>query len=83
MKPGSAKKKISTASKPSVLSGFGGSGAPSPQPTVSSPVQVNWPDADVIKSYTQKNMKRESYPRPDDCIVDLVNSHLKVERCSI
>ena len=37
-----------------------------------------WPDSDLLKSYKSKLPDKDSYPRADDCILELVNAHLKV-----
>ena len=34
-----------------------------------------WPDSDLFKSY--KSKLPDKYPRADDCILELVNSHLR------
>lgn len=39
---------------------------------------VVWPDSELLKSYKAKMPDRDRYPKADDCILELVNAHLKV-----
>ncbi|XP_067933694.1 uncharacterized protein [Watersipora subatra] len=71
----SAKKKKSE----SLLSGFGSSTGSSPGPpsSLSSAMGIVWPDSELVKSYKAKLPDRDKYPKADECILELVNTHLK------